>query len=319
MAVDAEKSTSNFDYLSAATFTGVSLNRSPAFTVNNPPSDTVSVPAYTLMGHMTDGAYVTVTNNGVTVIDSEFIAGDTDFSKTVPLGEGVNTIVVSAKNSDVFGNMVNKKTFTVTYSKIATIITPSEEIPETVSLPVYELKASVNKNAAVTVTLNREKILDSVTKSAYEPFTVSLSLWEGPNEIAVSAVDAYGIGAVNRYRITYQKDWGEGLFTVSPITLTDLNGQVLSGFAASQDLFAGATFHNNSGVGQDGVLVIALYDRDDRMVRYSFLERTVPGGSDQAFKSLVHLPADPAGYKLKAFVWNRMSEKIVTSNVVTNP
>ncbi|WP_248927578.1 pectinesterase family protein [Paenibacillus hamazuiensis] len=319
MAVDANKSTSNFDYLTAAAFTDVSLKRGPAFTVTNPPSETVAAPVYTISGHMTDAAVVTVKNNGAVAAGPEYMEAGADFSKTIALAEGENRIEISAQNSDVFGDMVNTRSLTVIYNKQAAIITPVEPVPADVSEPAYTLTASVNKAASVAVKLNGETLWGPGSVQAGEPFSVPLVLREGPNEIEVSAVDEYGIGTVGKYPIRYNKDWGAGLFTVSGMTLSDLNGGAIPGLSGDIDTRAAASFRNNSAVPQSGVLVIALYDGQDRMVRYAMVEQTVPGGAEAAFEGLFNLPANIAGYKLKAFAWNSLAGKQLVSNVVTSP
>jgi pectin methylesterase-like acyl-CoA thioesterase len=320
MAVDAPKSTSNSDYLTAAKFDGVMFHRSANFSVSNASSVTVDIPEFTLSGHMIDSAYVTITNNGSTVSDSVYIQAGEDFSKKIiNLSVGENRIEVSAINNEVFGNIVNKKTLLVFYNKSAVVVTLSGEQPTVVTSPAYDLKATVNKDAAVSVKLNGNVVLDSTSKTANELFSVPLNLREGLNDIVISALDDYGNEGMKAFRITYSKDWGGGLFAVSGIYLSDLGDHALSGLGGSQDTVAGVTFHNNSGVDQSGVFVIALYDQQNRMVRYSFIEQIIPVGSDTSFKALINVPANITGYKLKAFVWNNISNKTVISNVVSTP
>ncbi|MDF2960564.1 MAG: PlyC, partial [Paenibacillus sp.] len=254
MVVDAPKSTSNSDYLTAATFTDVSLNRSAVFTVSNPSSETVDVPDYTVKGKMIDGANLTVANNGTTVVNAVYKEAGADFAYQIQLAEGINTITVSGK-SDVLGDVVNTKTITVTYNKSAVVFIPVEEVPAEVNSSSYSLSASVNRDAAVTVQLNGVTILDNEKKLANSPFSIPLTLQEGINEIVFSGIDAYGNTGSNTFRITYNKDWGEGKFTLQGITLTDLNGDPVYSLSDSMDIFAKVTVQSNSMVTQSGVVV----------------------------------------------------------------
>ncbi|WP_159884918.1 pectinesterase family protein [Paenibacillus puerhi] len=313
-AVDAAKSTSNSDYLTAASFTGVAFNRAPAFTVDNPAVEQVEIPVYTVTGTMTDSGRLTVTNNGQPAAGPlDLLAGDR-FAEQIALTEGMNTIQISAYDPEAPGGLVQTRTLTVTYIKRAPVITLTEALPEIVSSPSYTLRASVDKSTAVTVTLNGTLLMEAVPQTAGAAFHVPLSLKEGINELSLTAVDQYGIATTDLYSLIYRKDWGQGLFTVSGVAFTDLDGRPLSGLKRGQDTYVSANFHNNSAVGQNGVLVLGLYDRRDRLVRYAMMEQTVPAGSDRTFQALMNVPKEGNGYRLKALVW----EDFITRKQVSN-
>jgi pectin methylesterase-like acyl-CoA thioesterase len=316
MAVDAGKATSNSDYLTAATFSNVSFNRSAGFTVSNAVSETVNIPIYTIKGNMIDSAKLTVANNGTAVVDAVYTEAGSEFEHKIQLVDGVNVITISAK-SDMLGDVVNTKTITVMYNKSAVVIT--SEIPATVIAADFNLSASVSRNSSVTVKINGNTVLDKANKLANEPFNLPLSLQEGPNEIVIYAVDEYGIDSTNTYSITYVQDWGSGLFAFSELSFSDLNGNELAGLSGSQDTKVTATVHNNSEVAQNGVFVIALYDQQDRKVKYSFVTQTVPGKGDKQIKAVVNVPKDVAGFKVKAFALKKMSDHTPISNTIISP
>ncbi|KRF06865.1 protein PlyC [Paenibacillus sp. Soil766] len=316
MAVDAGKATSNSDYLTAATFTDVSFQRSAGFTVKNPVSETVNIPAYTVAGTMIDGAKLTITNNGSTVVDAVNTDAGTDFEHKIQLSDGVNIITISA-SSDTLGDVINTKTITVTYNKSAVVIT--SEIPATVNTSNFNLLASISRNASVTVKMNGTTVLDQAAKPANEPFNIPLLLQEGPNEIVIYAVDEYGIDATNTYAITYVQDWGTGLFAFSGLAFHDLSGNALSGLEGSQDTMVTVNIHNNSQVAQNGVFVIALYDPLDRKVKYAFVKQLVPGEGDKQIKAILNMPKDVTGYKVKVYALNKISDSTPISNTIISP
>lgn len=319
MIVDAPKSTSNVDYLTAGTFTDLRFTRSALFTLNNPASETVDIPEYTISGRVADRAQILVTNNGVSVVEAVYTEAGAEFSKKITLNEGINTIVVSAKNSELFGDVVNSKTLIVTYNKLAPVFTPTTEIPSAVNTASFTLSGSVNRDATVTVTLNGTTVLDKASKKANESFSVPLALQEGVNQIVISSLDNYGNAGSKTYQITYNKDWGTAYFTIQSMTLTDLNGNAVSSLISSTDLVVDITVHNNSAVTQTGTLVIALFDQEDKMVRYSLLTDSFAGRANKHMKALFRSPDTVMGYKIKAFVWNNSANQTMISNTVSNP
>ncbi|AFH63220.1 pectinesterase family protein [Paenibacillus caseinilyticus] len=317
LAVDAAKSTSSSDYLAAALFTDVSFHRAPAFTLENPSAETVTVPKYAVHGTMTDAGRLTVQNNGASVSEPAELQEGEAFSVQVPLTEGENVITVSASTVEGDGGMVNTRTVTVTYNKLPTVIALEAPLPDVVLSPAYVLRARVNKDAAVTLLLNGTAVAEGKQVTQDTPFDVPLTLREGVNEITVSAVDIYGIGTTDTYTLTYQKDWGKVLFTVSQMTVTDLNGRPLRDWKQPQDAYVEASFHNNSAVEQSGVMVIGLFDKKDRLVRYVLMEQTVPGEASRTFRAVMSLPKRKDGDHLKAFVWKDLSGKQPVSNIRT--
>ncbi|MEI7028144.1 pectinesterase family protein [Paenibacillus sp. y28] len=318
-AVEANKSSSNANYLTAATFDGVQVKRSPAFSVNNPASEIVTAPLYTVTGQLIDAADLTITNNGETVVSAETFAANADFSKDIPLKAGVNTIVISAKNSATFGDMVNRKTLQVTYNKTEMLITPSEAVPTVVTTPSYSFKASVNVAATVSVSLNGAVVLDPAQQAENALFEAPLTLREGPNEIVVTATDAYNETVTATYTVTYYIDWGNGTFTLSNMQLRNLAGEALTGLLPSQDIVVNVSAQNNSAISQNGLFLIALYDGNGQMVKYYMIDQALPGGGTQPIEATIRLPKSVSGYAVKAQVYDSFASQSSLSNMVVNP
>ncbi|OXM85440.1 pectinesterase family protein [Paenibacillus rigui] len=317
MAVDAPKTTTNIDYLMAANFTDLHLYGSAEFTLDNAASGTVETPAYIITGTVKDRAKISVVNNGVSVVDAVYTEAGGTFSKPITLNEGVNTIVVSASNEELFGSSVSSKTIVVTYNKTSVVYTPSVHIPNVVNSHSYSLVGSISRDASVTVMVNGKVVLDHVKQLKNVSFTVPISLKEGSNEIVVSSVDDYQVSGYQTYQVTYVKNWGDQLFNVAGLTLTDRSGNAVSGLVSSSDVVAAISVHNNSAVSQNGVLVIGLFDQQNRMVRYSIVSNMFASGEDKQMKAILRVPDIVLGYQLKAFVWDSTTSQIRISNEVT--
>lgn len=317
MAVDG--ATPKVDYLMAANYTDLQFFGSVMFTLDNPANETVETPAYTITGTVKDRAKISVVNNGVSVVDAVYTEAGGTFSKPITLHEGVNTIVVSASNEELFGNSVSSKTIVVNYNKASVTYSPSVNIPSVVHSPSYSLMGSISRDASVTVKVNGTVVLDQSKKLKNVSFTVPLALKEGFNEIVISSIDDYQISGSQTYQVTYVKNWGEQLFNITALTLTDRSGNAVSGLVSSSDVVANISVRNNSAVSQSGVLVIGLFDQQNHMIRYSIVSNSFSSGEDKQMKSIMRMPDIVLGYKLKAFVWNSTASQIRISNEVTIP
>ncbi|WP_282936057.1 pectinesterase family protein [Paenibacillus sp. RC67] len=319
MAVDAPKSTSNSDYLAAATFSDVQLRRSANFVLDNPNTDTVDIPSYSVRGTMLDSANMDVILNGTTVVNSVYHEAGSHFSHKLQLIEGLNTITVSVHN-DQAGNAASSKTLNVTYNKSAIVFKPTSAVPAEVNTASYELSVTVNRGATAIVKVNGSLLLNNVAMTADVPLRILLPLQEGSNEIVITGKDEYGNTGSNTFLITYNKNWGTGKFTIQKTTLSDLGGNLLYSLNGVRDVSVKVNLSSHSNVSQNGVVVIALFDAQDRMTRYAMTQQTIPGGSSYETSAQLRLPENVTeGYQLKVFVWDQMTSKNVISNVVTIP
>lgn len=319
MAVDGAKSTTNIDYLMAGSFTDLQFSSSPQFTIDNPVSETTEIPDYTITGSVTDRVKLAIVNNGIPVTDAVYTEAGESFSKKVTLNEGVNTIVVTASNEEMFGKVTSTKTIVVTYQKAAVIFTPSVDVPPVTNSPDYSLMGSINRDAQVTVKVNGKVVLDQARTDQNVTFTVPTILKEGMNVIEISSLDDYQNAGLQTYQVNYVKNWGERLFNVKSLTLSDRAGNAVSSLIGSSDVVASVTVDNNSAVAQNGDILIGLFDQQNRMVRYSWVSSSFSAGEEKQMKSIIKVPDIVIGYKIKAFVWDSKSSRIRISNEVIIP
>lgn len=207
----------------------------------------------------------------------------------------------------------------VTYHKEAVIFTPSVDIPMVVDSPSYSLLGSLNRDANVTVKVNGTVVLKNVRTVNNVTFTVPMTLKEGMNVIEVASLDDYQNVGLQTFQVNYVKNWGDQLFKVQSLSLADRNGNAVSSLIRSTDVVASLSVQNNSAVSQNGVLILGLFDQQNRMVRYAIVSSSFAAGEDKQMKAIMRVPDIVLGYKLKAFVWNNTSGRLRISNEVIIP
>jgi len=82
---------------------------------------------------------------------------------------------------------------------------------------------------------------------------------------------------------------------------------------ANAMLDASAVIRNNDAESKQVLLIVALYDSDNRMVNVSYLAKEVAAGATENFHAGFKLPSDVTGYKAKAFVWE--GESLTSTNM----
>ncbi|HHV98648.1 MAG TPA: DUF4959 domain-containing protein, partial [Clostridiaceae bacterium] len=89
---------------------------------------------------------------------------------------------------------------------------------------------------------------------------------------------------------------------------------------ADKMLDASAVITNNGTENKQVLLIVALYDSNNRMVNISYLSKEVAGGATVNFHAGFKLPTDITGYRARVFVWDgrdiESSNMIPLSNVV---
>jgi len=259
-------------------------------------------------------AYVTVSLNGTTVLDSEhhtYDAAGNTFSVPMALVEGLNTIIVSASNGL---NLTTTKTITVQYNKNAPVITLTAAPGQVVSAPNSSIAGYSNKDVKMTVKLNGNTLLDSLSKAANESFSQDVVFNEGANTLQVIATDADGVSTDLTYNVVYSKDWGTNEFTVTSLLTQNIDGNPVTGLNGLQDIFVSGQFKNNSSISKDGLLVIALYDAQGNMVGSSYSVDNVDSGSVETISAIFKIPSGYTGYTVKAFVWDNAKVRTLLSN-----
>jgi pectin methylesterase-like acyl-CoA thioesterase/predicted RecA/RadA family phage recombinase len=78
---------------------------------------------------------------------------------------------------------------------------------------------------------------------------------------------------------------------------------------------------NNVSLSKQVIAVVALYDKDDKMVNVSYISKNVSGGKIENLSAGFKLPTNVDNYKVKVFVWDGTSltdtKMMPLSNVVT--
>ncbi len=149
----------------------------PILTINEPADSSVTnIASVNVSGNVSDGI---VTVNGDTVV----VDGSGNFTTSVTLVEGGNTITVEA--TDEAGNVTSDSRYLTldTSSPVLTITEPADSSITNIS--------SVNVSGNVsdgTVTVNG----DSVVVDGSGNFTTSVTLLEGGNTITIEAIDEAG-------------------------------------------------------------------------------------------------------------------------------
>lgn len=132
---------------------------------------------------------------------------------------------------------------------------------------------------------------------------------ENPVEIS-GLVDISGLNV---------KPYSQGLFDIDPIVLTDINGEVLDELPKKQMVIATVKIKSNSISDTPAAMVIALYDKKDRMENVTFVNKTIKPNEEVELSTGMIIPGNVKNYHIKAFVCNNFSEQNLYSNVVSFP
>jgi pectin methylesterase-like acyl-CoA thioesterase len=260
-----------------------------------------------------NGAYISIVNNGQTVVDSKFYPYNANFAENITLNEGQNVINVITKN---FDNVISQKTINVTYTKNAPVITVASQPEKVVTSPNYSLSASASKKSYVTVKLNGTVIVDSVLKEANENFSKDIVWAEGSNKLEIIATDENGVVTNNTYEINYNKQWQDAEFTVSNLAISNMNGQKVNSLKDVKDAIVSADFKNNASIDKSRVFVLALYDNAGEIVSSAYSNELINEGETKKVTGMIQVPSNSQGYKLKAFVLDDTTAQNLMSNQV---
>ncbi|WP_051620953.1 Ig-like domain-containing protein [Paenibacillus sp. UNC451MF] len=100
LALDATKSTNNFDYYNTTAFENTSLLKVPKLSLNNPSSETVNTPEYTLSGHISAATSLIIKRNGELLTQPPLkYDAESDFQHSITLIEGANELEIVVSNT----------------------------------------------------------------------------------------------------------------------------------------------------------------------------------------------------------------------------
>jgi len=104
-----------------------------------------------------------------------------------------------------------------------------------------------------------------------------------------------------------------GTFTVVTIFTVGKTANATK-LEAGKVLDASANITNNGAENRQVLLIVALYDSNNRMVNVSYLSKEVAGGATVNFHAGFKLPSDISGHKARVFVWD--GKDIESSNMI---
>lgn len=200
-------------------------------------------------------------------------------------------------------------------SLIPPVITMNSTTPASI---VYKallpLEGSVDKACTLTIKQNGNLIKlngdnTSLSLNKNGTFGYKLPLKEGDNNIEIKAVDDYGHEAVVNCKVTY-------IYRVTNINFYDVNNNVITKLIPGQDVLVKAEVENYIDKSKDSILVVGLYDTENRLVKFIYSGEALPYGEAVVYYAKLSLPQDINGYTMKAFIWDNFDNIHPTSNVV---
>ncbi|MBI4749276.1 MAG: hypothetical protein HY774_12355, partial [Acidobacteria bacterium] len=188
----------------------------PVITLTEPAEGLITnVSPVTISGTVTDASAVTVTVN-----NQPATLSGTQFSASVTLAEGSNTITVSA--TDAFGNASSALRTVVldTTAPVVTITSPEDGATTTESQ--ITVTGTVTDATTSTVTVN-----DIAATPSGNEFSAVVPLFEGPNTLLVRATDAAG-NQIERTQTINRRVSTLGFLVRGPIDGTITNSSPLT-------------------------------------------------------------------------------------------
>jgi uncharacterized protein YjdB len=104
-------------------------------------------------------------------------------------------------------------------------------------------------------------------------------------------------------------------FEIRNVEFTDFAGSPISSLTPSSDIVAQAEVVNLSGEAKEVTLIVALYDSNNTMVNYARVSWNAQASETRQLEAGFKLPPSVTGYKVKAFVWDNLTNMNPISNV----
>jgi len=188
--------------------------------------------------------------------------------------------------------------------------------------------AVVEGNGQITITwtdpedsdLDKIKIVDADEASSVQPVyvepgveTVTITgLTNGKNyTFRITAIDTAGNESAGV--LVNATPAESGTFTVVT-TFTVGKTSNATKLEAAKVLDASANITNNGTENRQVLMLVALYDSNNRMINVSYLSKLVAGGATVNFNAGFKLPSDVTDCKARVFVWD--GKDIESSNMI---
>ena len=180
-------------------------------------------------------------------------------------------------------------------------LTVENELPEKVTNENLKFIATLNKDCKVNITLNGDSVLSSDYK-ANDKIEKEIKLTEGNNTIIVNLEDKFGKTAKETFKVYYDKQWSDDLFTVSLVKVVDTKtNKKIRKISAGTTVQVNVEVKNNSLLSQDGTLVIGLFDKNNNMTSYTMVEDSYDGQETISAEAIFNIPKDST-YSIKVFM-----------------
>ncbi|MCT4604647.1 MAG: hypothetical protein N4A64_00875, partial [Marinisporobacter sp.] len=226
-----------------------------------------------------------------------------DDSYTVTLNDGPNKITVEA--TDQAGNQAEKQ-FTIVYKKIGNdttapiILTDLEN--RTVSEAVYTFTVTANDDVDGKI-IPIVKMNDQLVKGKDDSYTVTLN--DGPNKITVEATDQAGNQAEKQFTMVYKK-------MGTQFEIERIGNDIYRNGDDARIIIKGKNIDDED---KEATFIVALYDKDNRMINYSFISRVIKSKEVVEMSGGFLIPQQ-GSYKIKGFVWDNMDDMNVLSKKI---
>jgi len=172
----------------------------------------------------------------------------------------------------------------------------------------YEATVPANTTATLYIPTNDPSSVKECGIAAEDAEGVTFVKFDSANNIAVYELESgsYSFETILRDEFTVKTTFTVG----EKDNATRLEANAM--------LDASAFITNNEAVSKKVLLIVALYDSNNKMVNVSYLAKEVAAGATENFHAGFKLPSDVTGYKAKAFVWEGESLNSTNMKPVSN-
>ncbi len=156
-------------------------------------------------------------------------------------------------------------------------------------------------NYRVVLPYGANKIPFVTAEAANENAVVEITQSGGiPGKAVIKVTDEDGV-TTQTYEIEFVR---ESLFTAGDLRFTDSNGNTMTGLVSGANIKASVEITNNSGKPMIGMMLLVLYNKNDRVVNGTVAPLWVSANSTATVDAGLRLPARIDGHKIKAFIWD---------------
>lgn len=139
-----------------------------------------------------------------------------------------------------------------------------------------------------------------------------------PGKALVKVTAADGV-TVKTYEVEFVYELDDELFQVGDVKFTDPAGKEITSLIGGTDIKGSVEITNNTERVVPAIIIVALFDKDDRIVNYSTASQQIGSNAVINLEVGFRLPVNVEGHKIKAFVWDSWEGMKPLSNMVSFP